>query len=143
MFDQVKKGWKIKKVFSEFQENDKLDIRKVEEFLQEPLNECDSCDIEAEEFCSEHKNELKDFSMLAEWLNTQLRDQEKILDAAGVDYDKAGKFDMENLRDLFASVEWTEALHHINVKFSEQDAKLKRQLCEELGIEEDKINEMF
>jgi hypothetical protein len=143
MFDKVKKGYEMKRIAEKFQDDNVLDIRAIEEFIQKGFRNCDDCDLDSENFCDDHVDEIKDFSIIADWLNQLLEDQEFILEAAGVDFTPARKFDMDEIRRLFASKDWGVAVDAINQKFAEQDKRLKRQICKALDVSEDDIDEMF
>jgi len=124
--DSLKKGGKALRLQKKLRKEGKLDIRLIEDFLNEQGDE-DSMD---------------DLSFLAEMINHELDQLESLCDKAGLDHPEVGRFDMEEMRDLYERAPWLKATKLIASQYSEEKGKLIECLGRELGLDESDISEL-
>lgn len=124
--DSLKKGSKALRMQKKLKEDGILDIRLVEEFLE----------------ANSEEGGLEDLSLLAEMINHELDQLEELCDRADIDHEPVGRFQMDQIREVFASTDWLNAVHIIAKEYSNQKQILIEALGEEIGLSESEIEEL-
>lgn len=81
----------------------------------------------------------EDLELLPRGLNSQLRDLERLLEAADVDYEPAKKFDLGPIKQLYSDREVLEATGILLKRHNQERKKLLRQLAKMMEMSEEEV----
>jgi ribosomal protein L20A (L18A) len=85
----------------------------------------------------------EDYKLIAELLNEQIKQQEKILDISGAEYTPREKIEPEKIKKAFQNMEVEEAVEAVLKVFNSKQKVVQRNILRELDLSEKEIKEEF